>query len=737
MSRLKPTLVIVESGAKAKTIAKYLNGMRDVVETHGKFNVVASFGHILDLSKKGCGVDVKQGFQPRYAIIEGKQKLIKDLQRKVSEHGTVLLASDADREGAGIAHHLREVLKLKPGRYKRITFTEITPTALRSALANGGEIDENLVQAQQARRVLDRLVGFEISPLLWRHFKSDEAFLKLSAGRVQSAALHIIVQREREARAFETASHYTFFGAFDGLSNDAKLCDAHTGTQVTAATEQEAKGVLKCVDEDFKLKKSVTKLRKESPPPPFVTSTMQQDASTKLGIGIKACMALAQSLYEAGYITYMRTDSTHLSEDAREKIGAFVRKEFGSEYLSNGTQAKVTKGKHSQEAHECIRPTDVTVMTVKGASFGKDHDKLYKLIWQRAVASCMSPAVFNELIVTIDSPKLRARNLAFVAKHRTLTFAGYLAVYGVGANAKEEAKVNGDTFKCKSATAHQVWSTPPPRFSDASLIKMMESNGIGRPSTYATTLTKLVDKRYVVKSNIEGKSLQAVDLQWSPKHRAAERVLRAVTVGEERGKLVPTDIGINVDAFTSEHFKDITDVAFTADMEQQLDALAHGKASYQGMLSRFWKELSSNKQKYEREHQSKDKVTLKVQNDARQIESGGELYTLRTTKYGPAIQYSDGEASKYISLKAYIAAKKYTGIDNVTEEDVRFLTQLPMQVKPGFVLRYGPYGFYLQHNGQNHSIYISKHVKNVPEDFYKLSKDQIEAITAWKRGHAT
>jgi DNA topoisomerase-1 len=726
MATSKKALVIVESGAKAKTIAKHLNAMPDMVRKFGKFNVVPCYGHVLDLGKKGLGVDIEAGFKPLLEIILDKKKLVKELKKKADEHDTVFLASDADREGAGIAHHLKRVLGLK--EYKRIVFTEITPGALKSALENAGEIDGNLVSAQQARRVLDRLVGFEVSPLLWKHFNAT----RLSAGRVQSAALGLVVKREKEVETFVPSSHYKFLGTFKGLEGEAKLCHVAAGGGgglVSVDTKDASVELLRSIPVEFVLKGAPSKRRFENPPLPFVTSTLQQEANTKLGMSIKSTMAVAQALYEAGLITYMRTDSAVLSDDAKATFERYITATYGPKYLARTAGAGVRKktSKHSQEAHECIRPTDVNVVEAAGENFTQQHSDLYKLIWRRAVASVMAPAEYDDLVATLVCDAIAANGMAFVIKYSSLVFEGYLAVYGIEPSKEPAKKIAAGVRVCKAVVAHQVWSGPPARFSEATFIKAMEGNGIGRPSTYAATLTKLVEKQYVEKKTVAGKEAQAIDVEWRPSKQAFKEHVRKVLIGQDKNKLVATKTGVLIDEFLDANFHAVTDIEFTSKMEEKLDDIATGQASYLEVMRGFWGELSACTSKYKSLKMEKSSLS-----DATPVVVDGKSYTLRTTRFGPAVQFREigAEKDKFISLKAYLQAAKKSGLSEVDADDVRFLVELPKRVRAGVFLHYGQYGFYLKKGDASFSIFVGKHVQSVP---FELSDDEIDRVLAWKK----
>lgn len=732
------TLVIVESGAKAKTISKYLNGIPEFKEEYGRFDVVASFGHVLDLGKKGMGVDLDT-FLPNLEVISDKSKLVKELKKLVTTHTMVLLASDADREGAAIASHLRHVLKLSKKKYKRITFTEITPNALKNAIVNAGEIDEDLVQAQQARRVLDRLVGYQISPLLWQHFENG-GILRLSAGRVQSATLHMVVERHEESKTFESRAYYSIHACYDGMGDDKAMLytDMGCGVKVHIDTRDEASALLQGISKHHEVRDVSSKERRESPPLPYLTSTLQQDAHTKLGISVKATMKLAQDLYEAGAITYMRTDSTDMAEDAKLATSKYIESTFGGRYkCATGTTKRITKGgKHSQEAHECIRPTNVDVVEVDiGKAVTKDHKSLYTLIWTRAIASQMAQAVFDEQTIIILEPNLSDRRYAFVAKSRVVKFDGFHRVYGVQKEQKTRKLVPVGKIKCKHVTAIQTWSTPPPRYGEATLIKAMEQNGIGRPSTYASVLGKLTEKQYVSRTNIAGAKKECVDLLWKPSSSAMSETQRTLMVGEEKSKLVPTEIGCGLDAFITTHFQNVADVSFTSDMENVLDKISKGEAKYANVMSSFWNDLSTSVKLYASNKPTDSSPA--IVGDTIVIRSGGIDYTIRHTKYGPAIQYlpSKDAQTKYISLKAYMKITGKTQLNDIDSGDLKFIVSLPnkMENDANTLLYYGQYGFYIKKGSQSFSMFIGKHYTSsqVPHEILKLSPSELDKITSW------
>ena len=556
---MKQQLVIVESPAKAKTIEKYL----------GKdFKVLSSFGHVRDLPKKGLNIDVANKFKPTYAISPDKTKVIK---AAVATSDQVWLASDEDREGEAIAWHLATALKLDIKTTKRIVFHEITKTALERALEHPRTIDVNLVNAQQARRILDRLVGYELSPVLWKKIRTG-----LSAGRVQSVSVRIIVEREREIKAFESSSTYKLVANFKGKNGEV-LANLDKNIDTDKLTKE---FLDKLKDADFKVSSVDKKPGKRSSSPPFTTSTLQQEASRKFGFSPRQTMSVAQRLYESGHITYMRTDSTTLSTLAIDMANGYILKNFGKEY-ANETQYK-TKDENAQEAHEAIRPTNFDVESISGEN---QQIKLYKLIWERALASQMAPAQVErtELKISISNSK----NI-FLAKGEVLIFPGFYKVYG---NIKDDTILppieKGEVLTLDDATATETFSKPPARYSEATLVRKLEELGIGRPSTYAPTVSTIQTRGYVEKVDVEGKprTLQIYKLKANKISEEQEQVI----TGADKNKLVPTSVADVTTDFLMKYFKDILDYKFTAKVEDDFDKIADGKENWEKMLDTFYK----------------------------------------------------------------------------------------------------------------------------------------------------
>ena len=558
---MKQQLVIVESPAKAKTIEKFL----------GKdFKVLSSFGHVRDLPKKGLNIDVADNFKPTYAVSPDKTKVIRELKSAVANSSDIWLASDEDREGEAIAWHLANALKLDINKTKRIVFHEITKTALEKALQHPRTIDINLVNAQQARRILDRLVGYELSPVLWKKIRTG-----LSAGRVQSVSVRLIVEREREIKDFESASYYKVSALFKGDNGEVL---ANLDKNIDSL--EDAKKFLESLnDSTFTVSSVSKKPGKRNSSPPFTTSTLQQEASRKFGYSPRQTMSLAQRLYESGHITYMRTDSTTLSSLALEMANNYIVNNFGKEY-SNQTQYK-TKNDSAQEAHEAIRPTDFNNESISGE---EQQKKLYKLIWERALASQMAPAQVERTELKIDISN--SKNY-FLAKGEVLVFPGFYKVYG---NIKDDTILppikEGEKLDLIESTANEAFSKPPARYSEASLVKKLEELGIGRPSTYAPTVSTIQTRGYVEKVDVEGKPKILKVLRLSNKVVSEEE--EQVITGADKNKLVPTSVADVTTDFLTKYFADVLDYKFTAKVEDSFDKIADGKEDWVKMLDKFY-----------------------------------------------------------------------------------------------------------------------------------------------------
>ena len=624
-------LVIVESPAKAKTIEKFL----------GKdFKVQSSFGHIADLPSKELGVDVDGDFTPKYTVSTDKKKLVADLKKAAKKAEMVWLASDEDREGEAIAWHLAEELDLKEENTKRIVFHEITKTAILKAIENPRQIDYNLVNAQQARRILDRLVGYELSPVLWRKVKGG-----LSAGRVQSVAVRLIVEREREIEAFSPVASYRIDAEFvtaQGNKFKAKL-PKNFQTQAAARLFLE-----KNIDASYSVADLTKKPAKKSPAAPFTTSTMQQEAARKLYFSVGKTMTIAQRLYEAGLITYMRTDSVNLSNDAQQAAAKEITKSFGEAY-SHPRKYK-GKSKGAQEAHEAIRPTNMSRHSIEG---DYDQSRLYDLIWKRTLASQMSDAQLERTNVKIAVTSSQGVKEQFTANGQMIKFDGFLKVYLEGVDNDEQEQegmlpklAKSDVLEANYITATERFTRPPYRFTEASLVKQLEELGIGRPSTYAPTISTIISRKYVEKGTIDGVERKYLQLTLAKQVLKDSTLLE--TIGSDKGKLVPTDIGMIVNDFLVEHFSSVLDFNFTAKVEQDFDDIADGKENWKQMLKEFYGKFHPTVEdvKENAERESGERILGKDPESGRTV-------LVRLGKFGPMAQIGapDDEEKKFASLR--------------------------------------------------------------------------------------
>ena len=671
-------LVIVESPAKAKTIEGYL----------GKdFTVKASMGHIRDLAKGNDAIDVHNNFLPHYIVSEGKEQVVQELKKLVKQSDIIWLATDEDREGEAIAWHLYQELNLSNKITKRFVYHEVTKNAILKAIEKPREIDNNLVNAQQARRILDRLVGFELSPVLWRKVRPS-----LSAGRVQSVAVRLIVEREREIIDFSSSSAFKVSGIFLPEQDNAKSFIAELPKRLE--TQQQAESFLvSCKNAHFTVHSIETKPGKKSPAPPFTTSTLQQEASRKLGLSIDRTMRIAQQLYEAGHITYMRTDSVNLSESAISLAMNEISNEFGNSYAL--ARHYTNKSSNAQEAHEAIRPTDFHKHAIDS---GKDEQRLYELIWKRAIASQMADA---QLEKTTASILISTNNEFLVAMGEVIRFEGFLKVYTESHDDDQEqedskrlpAMNKGDILTNEYLQAIQRFQKPAPRYTEASLVKKLEELGIGRPSTYAPTISTIQKRDYVVKENRDGKKRDFTTLMLKENILSAE--IKSENYGAEKSKLFPTDIGMVVNDFLVEHFGNIVDFNFTASVEEQFDEIARGECEWTSMLEGFYKPFHSEVEKAL-------SGTSKRANTSRLlgVDPNSDLQVYATiTRFGSAAQIGESGGDippKFASLKAN------QSISTITLEEALALFKLPrslglfeeMEIKVGI----GKFGPYLVHN---------------------------------------
>ena len=674
-------LVIVESPAKAKTIQKFLGD---------GYEVKSSFGHIRDLQDKKLSVDVEKGFTPEYVVPADKKKVVGELRKAAEKASTVWLASDEDREGEAISWHLFETLGLKKEQTRRIVFHEITKDAIVNAVRNPRSIDMNLVNAQQARRVLDRLVGFELSPILWRKIQP-----KLSAGRVQSVALRLVVEREKEIMAFRNEAYYKVEAVFhpDGYAESVKV-KAILNTRFK--TIDEARGFLQdCIGAAFTVSDVEKKEANRFPAAPFTTSTLQQEAARKLRFPVSTTMRVAQSLYERGLITYMRTDSTNLSSLALGTARKFIIENFGEEYSK--TRQFKTHSKGAQEAHEAIRPTFIENTEIEGTA---QEQKLYNLIWKRTVASQMADAKVLNTALKIASDK---RPEKFNAQATQVLFDGFLKIYmeGTDNQESEEDEVmlpdlqTGTRMTDKGILAECKFTAAPQRYSEATLVKKLEELGIGRPSTYAPTIATLTTGRgYIVKGDKDGKKVVVNDLEL--KDGTVKDVTRTESIGAERGKLLPQEIGMIVTDYLEKYFTDIVDYDFTANVEKDFDQIAGGNLVWNeviaGFYSPFHKKVEEVLNDGNYSHVSKDLGT----------DGDGNRFVAKFGKFGPFIQKGEGENVQYASLG------KGQLIEDLTLEDALKLFQLPRTVGKykdvDVVALKGRFGPFIKYGDKNFSI---------------------------------
>jgi len=682
---MEENLVIVESPAKAKTIEKFLGE---------GYIVKSSFGHIRDLSKKKLGVEIEDNFKPNYEIPEDKLKTVAELKKFSKKVKTVWLASDEDREGEAIAWHLFETLDLKKTSTKRIVFHEITKEAIQNAIKNPRGIDYNLVNAQQARRILDRLVGFELSPLLWKKIRPS-----LSAGRVQSVAVRLIVEREREIFAFKPVSQYKISGIFIITDKNNKKYEVKADIQKGFTTKKEAIDFLeKCKRATFTISDIQVKPSTKSPAPPFTTSTLQQEASRKLGFSVLQTMTLAQKLYEAGHITYMRTDSVHLSDLAIATSKKEINEKYGKQYSK--TRQFQTKSKGAQEAHEAIRPTYFSSNTVSASA---NEKRIYELIWKRAIASQMSDAAIEKTIVTINISNASEQ---FIITGEVIKFDGFLKVYmeSTDDDAEEQGvsllppMQKNQKMEMKSISADEKFSHHPARYSEASLVRKMEELGIGRPSTYAPTISTIIKREYVVKEDRAGKERQVISITLT--NNTIKESSKSENYGYEKSKLFPTEIGMVVNDYLVENFSNIIDFNFTASVELEFDEIAEGKTEWVKMLKKF----------YEKFHSKIDESSKKIEKKkserllGKDPKTGKPVY-VKFGRYGPFVQMgekTENEKPKYASLK------KSQYLETIKLEEALELFILPRKLglykDKEIVANIGRFGPYAMHDGKFYSL---------------------------------
>ena len=693
---MKENLVIVESPAKAKTIEKFLGE---------DYCVMSSYGHIRDLKKKSFSIDEKT-FEPQYEIPSDKAKVVAELKKKAEESTTVWLASDEDREGEAISWHLSEVLGLNPSTTKRIVFHEITKNAILEAIQHPRTIDLNLVNAQQARRVLDRIVGFKLSPLLWRKVKPA-----LSAGRVQSVAVRLIVEKEREVNAFKGDTYYRVTASFT-LPGKKEVVKAELNRRFS--TQEEARFFLQeCRDNQFRVTDISTKPLKRSPFPPFTTSTLQQEAAHKLGYSVAQTMILAQRLYESGHITYMRTDSVNLSSLCLGASKKVISETMGDAYVK--TRNYQTSAKGAQEAHEAIRPTDMAQTEIEATP---QERRLYDLIWKRTIASQMADAEIEKTTVLIS---IGGMDETFTATGEVVKFDGYRRVYRETQEDNEENESGilppltmGEVLTAKEITATGRFTQRPVRYNEASLVHKLEELGIGRPSTYASTITTIQQREYVQKGDKPGEEFNSEI--FTLKNGEIKHTTHTVTVGAERGKLLPTDTGTVVNDFLLEYFPEIMDYNFTADVEKNFDEIAEGKQVWENVIRDFYKRFNPLVEKtnsIKSEHRVGERV---LGTDP----GSGKPVSVKIGRFGPVAQIGsadDKEKPRFAQLK------KGQSLETITLQEALELFRLPRELGEyegsTIIIGAGKYGPYVLHEGK----YVS-----LPKNVNPLHITQYEAI---------
>lgn len=701
-------LLIVESPAKAKTIEKILGS---------DFEVKSCYGHIRDLEKDDMGIDIKKNYAPRYIVPEDKQKVVTELKKLAKKSDEVWLATDEDREGEAISWHLCEVLGLDPKSTKRIVFHEITKPAITKAVQTPRTVDLNLVNAQQARRILDRIVGFELSPVLWRKMSMRGS---LSAGRVQSVAVRLIAEREREINAFNSTSSFkieAFFAAQD-INNKNVTFKAEGSKQNTA--EDAEKFLKSCTGANYKVKDIQVKPARKSPAAPFTTSTLQQEASRKMGYGVSKTMLLAQKLYESGYITYMRTDSVNLSDTALQDIQGQITKQYGDKYVQ--VRKYKNKNETAQEAHEAIRPTYMENITVNDS----DARKLYELIWKRTMASQMADAELEKTTAKIDISTNKAE---LTAQGEVLKFDGFLKVYMEDRDdedSEEDAEGVlpplrvGQQLTFKEMKATERFTRPSPRYTEASLVKKLEELGIGRPSTYAPTISTILKRQYVEKRDKEGvkRDFRVLILKQDKISKQTDQE----NTGAEKSKLFPTDLGLVVTDFLSQYFSDVMDYGFTASIEQEFDEIAGGKVKWTKMMDDFYKPF-----KKDIENTLETAERIKGERELGIEEGTGKRIVARMGRYGPMVQIgevNDEEKPRFAKLKST------QSIETITLPEAMELFRLPRNLGKfegeDVSVNIGRFGPYASHDKKFYSL-------NKEMDPYSVTLEEVAPMIEEKR----
>ena len=681
---MSKNLVIVESPAKAKTIEKFLGS---------DYQVMSSFGHIRDLAEKGIGIDFEHNYKPLYVVSSDKKKVVSELKKAAKDAETVWLASDEDREGEAIAWHLFDELKLDKQKTRRIVFHEITKDAIVRAIGNPREIDDHLVDAQQARRVLDRIVGFELSPVLWKKVKPS-----LSAGRVQSVAVRLIVEREREINNFVAESSYRVNAVFQAVDVKGDPAELKAELQHRFSNKEDAVAFLEhCKDASFSISDIVTKPAKKSPAPPFTTSTLQQEAARKLGFSVSQTMRVAQTLYESGKITYMRTDSVNLSDLALNTSRAEITSMAGEKYVKIRKFTTSTKG--AQEAHEAIRPTYMNAHTIEGTAQEK---KLYDLIWKRTIASQMADAELEKTSVFINCS---CNQHQFVATGEVIVFDGFLKVYLESTDDEDEEAADrlpalkaNQSLIADEIVAQQRFTQKPPRYGEASLVRKLEELGIGRPSTYAPTITTIQNRSYVEKGDRPAEK-RMFNMLVLKEGKISDKI-KTENTGAEKSKLFPTDIGMVVNDFLTEYFPTILNYNFTAQVEKEFDSIADGKINCVSSIDKFYKQFHPI-------------VEDTLKNSERQVgerilgtdPKSGRQISVKIGRFGPVAQIGTAEEEE---KPVFASLRKDQLIETITLEDALELFKLPRQLGEfegkEMTVAIGRFGPYIRHDGSFYSL---------------------------------
>ena len=734
------TLVIVESPGKIKKINAIL----------GKdYLVKASVGHIRDLESSKLSIDVNNDFKPTYIVSKDKKQVVSDLKNCVKKCNDVILAADEDREGEAIAASLAEVLKLKDP--KRIVFNEITKDAIESAIRNPGKINYNLVRAQETRRFLDRIVGFKLSPLLWKNVMN-----KLSAGRVQSVVVKLIIEKEDSILNLEKESYFKISGIFHSLDNKSNKL---SGVLYEMDKSKKSKGYLLKLTDKSKVEKLMTildkskyevklienKISKRNPQPPFITSTLQQEANKKFNFTIKSTMNIAQKLYEGGHITYMRTDSTNLSDEALKSCEKYIKSNFGSKYYYK--RKYNSKSKNAQEAHEAIRPTKLDKDSIVGSA---EEKKLYSLIWKRTIASQMSSAEISVNSIYVEIMHNNLLPYYFLSTNESIKFEGFLKVYNMESEELSKCNINfkeKDKLEYDEMLAKEEFTKGIGRYNEATLVKKLEELSIGRPSTYASIISKIQERNYVEKVDIEGEKVKISKLEMkngkSKKWKDEELVL-----GKEKQKLVPTEIGRTVNVYLESNFNNIMDYKFTAKLEDDLDKIVDAKLNWVSVLRKFYDDLNPKVERLLKEGGS----NIKMSNDellGEDLSTGGKVYK-SVTKYGPVVKLVNGDNVKYASVKRPLK------LDKISLKEALELLKFPKKVgdidKKEVILNNGKFGLYVSYDGKNYPVskedmsineikeIISKKDKNVLNEFkindktYSIRDGKYGPYISYKKG---